>query len=351
MAEIAAMEQYSRYAYYLNVQGDEPLINPEDVVKVRDVLRSHLQADVGTLFYPISGSDAERPEAVKAVVAPSGQCLYFSRAKVPFAKSEGAARYRKHVGIYAYTQQALTKWLSLPVGELELQESLEQLRLLEAGLRIFAAEVPPTGPGVDTPETLEEVRRIIAGQEPISHAPVEMVITDVDGVLTDGGISLDSQGNCIKRFDVKDGMGFMLLQRAGVRIAVISGRDDKPTRHRLQALKVPEHLMLLGVHDKRQAMQELMAAESLNPSQCLYIGDDVIDLPAFEVCAHRAAPADAHPAVLRNTTMALHNRGGAGAFREVADWVLAGRGVGASLETAAGYTQFMCGAPDGARRV
>ena len=131
--------------------------------------------------------------------------------------------------IYAYRAEALQAFSQLPPSPLERLEQLEQLRLLQAGIPIRVLEVPPMGAGVDTPEDLERVRAAIRGRRRLAALEklkrVRLVITDVDGVLTDGGLYYGPDGECLKRFHARDGLGVKLLQKAGIRVAVLSGRD------------------------------------------------------------------------------------------------------------------------------
>ena len=149
----------------VNVQGDEPLIDPEAIAQAIAVL---LAADdsvgVGTLAFPIASSvDLADPNLVKVVVDGRGRALYFSRAPIPFhrASAGGLARaglHRGHVGIYAFRRAVLERFVSLPPGVLEQAEGLEQLRLLEHGIGIAVGQTERRTVGVDTAEDLERVR-------------------------------------------------------------------------------------------------------------------------------------------------------------------------------------------------
>lgn len=147
---------------FVNIQGDEPLIRPGDI----DLLISGMLDDpgvpVGTLCHPIDSVEASDPNIVKAVLAANGNALYFSRSVIPFVRDAGdTAPYLKHIGVYAYRRTVLESYASLPQPDIERAEKLEQLRLLHAGFAIRAFIVEPTGPGVDTPESLELVRRLL----------------------------------------------------------------------------------------------------------------------------------------------------------------------------------------------
>ena len=146
---------------YVNLQGDEPLVRPEDVSLLVDGMQADPSIDVGTLCHAIDSEEAANPNAVKVVTANNGDALYFSRAAIPYARdAQMTPRYRKHIGIYAFRRRVLEQFSTLPRPEIEQLEQLEQLRLLAAGVRIRLFEVASApGPGVDTPECLERVRR------------------------------------------------------------------------------------------------------------------------------------------------------------------------------------------------
>lgn len=327
---------------YVNLQGDEPLVRPGDIDRLIAGMLADPSVAVGTLCHSIDGKEALNPNTVKAVLADNGDALYFSRSPIPYPRDEGEARYLKHVGVYAYRREVLERYGSLPQSMAEKAEKLEQLRLMAAGLRIRAFEVEPTGPGVDTPECLEQVRAIMSGLEPVpapSLADVRLVITDVDGVLTDGGLFYDATGECLKRFHVRDGLGMKLLEESGVRVAVLSGRDSATLRKRVADLGVT--LSMFGVKDKAAACRSLMEAAGVGAHQTACIGDDSIDLPAFAACALSYAVADAPRYVKLAATGVLETCGGFGAFRELSDAILQAQGKQSVFESAQGYADVM----------
>lgn len=327
---------------YVNLQGDEPLVRPQDVQRLVEGMCADTSVAVGTLCHPLDATEALNPNTVKVVLADNGDALYFSRAPIPYPRDAQEATYLKHVGVYAYRREVLARYASLPQPMTEKAEKLEQLRLLAAGLRIRAFIVEPTGPGVDTPECLERVRALMAGNTlpvPPTLADVRLVITDVDGVLTDGGLFYDATGECMKRFHVRDGLGMKLLEENGVRVAVLSGRDSATLRKRVQDLGVG--LSQFGVKDKAAACRELMAQAGVTAAQTVCIGDDSIDLPAFTACGLSYAVADAPLYVQRAVTAVLTTKGGFGAFRELADAILQAQGKQAVFDSAQGYAQVM----------
>ena len=327
---------------YINLQGDELLVRPADIALLADGMRADSAVQVGTLCHAIDAQEARNPNTVKVVLAANGDALYFSRAAIPFARDDAPASYLKHVGVYAYRRDVLAAYSALPAAMLEQAEKLEQLRLLAAGLRIRAFQVAPSGPGVDTPECLARVRALMAGETPASLptlAEIKLVITDVDGVLTDGGIYYDATGECLKRFHVRDGLGMRLLEENGVRVAVLSGRDSPTLRKRVADLGIT--LYQFGVKDKHGACRELMAQAGVEVNQTVCIGDDSIDLPAFAACGLSYAVADAPVYVQARASAVLVKEGGKGAFRELADAILVAQGKEHVFGSAEGFSTVM----------
>jgi 3-deoxy-manno-octulosonate cytidylyltransferase (CMP-KDO synthetase) len=157
-----AAEQYTDFEYIVNIQGDEPFIRPEQINLALSVFAKDSRFDIATLAKPITtAQELFNPNVVKAVFAPNGRALYFSRHPIPYLRNvpEDAwleqNKHFKHIGLYVYKRNALKKLALLPVSDLERAESLEQLRWLENGIHIGLAVTPFDTVGVDTPEDLE----------------------------------------------------------------------------------------------------------------------------------------------------------------------------------------------------
>ena len=144
---------------YLNVQGDEPLVRPEQIEALLQVIDDP-EVQVGTVKTPCPMEDVNNPNAVKVVTAPDARALYFSRATIPFDRDGTGPRYFKHLGLYAYRKSALDWFVSHPESALEKSERLEQLRFLENGIPIYVGETRYDSVGVDTEEDLQRVKEI-----------------------------------------------------------------------------------------------------------------------------------------------------------------------------------------------
>jgi 3-deoxy-manno-octulosonate cytidylyltransferase (CMP-KDO synthetase) len=150
-------------AAVINIQGDEPLIDPDEVTKIAAHLAAHPGDPVVTLATPATPEEMANPNAVKVVLGRDGAALYFSRAPIPYPRHSGAvaAAPLKHLGIYGYQREALLRLAGLAPTPLELSESLEQLRALENGIPIRVLITARGAVGVDTAEDLETVEQML----------------------------------------------------------------------------------------------------------------------------------------------------------------------------------------------
>ncbi len=162
---------------------------------------------------------------------------------------------------------------------------------------------------------------------------IRLLLSDVDGVLSDGRIYLSNSGEEIKNFNAKDGFGIVAVQKRGVDFGVITGRKSAIVENRLKSLGA--RYIRQGAEDKTAVLAEIMNAAGLAREEVAYIGDDVIDVTVFARCGLAFCPADAHPTVRAIADYVCRLRGGDGAVREVCDLILAARGalgaVGASV--------------------
>jgi 3-deoxy-D-manno-octulosonate 8-phosphate phosphatase (KDO 8-P phosphatase) len=151
-------------------------------------------------------------------------------------------------------------------------------------------------------------------------AKVRLLLFDVDGVLTDGTILLHSDGSESKRFDIRDGTGIVLAQRAGLRTGLLSARQSMSTSERAAQLRIP--IVHQGSADKLETYTEILRAESLTDEQVAYMGDDLLDIPVLARVGLPVAPADAAPEVRERVAWVSRQAGGHGAVRELVELVL-----------------------------
>lgn len=153
---------------------------------------------------------------------------------------------------------------------------------------------------------------------------IRMLILDVDGVMTDGSIIMDHRGRELKAFNVRDGHGIKMLQRAGIRVGIITGRSSEVVAARASDLGI--EIVIQGCLNKSEGLDQLLAQCSLQARQCAFMGDDVLDLPPMRRCALALAPADAHPPVLQQAHWISGCRGGHGAIRQAAEALILASG-------------------------
>lgn len=164
---------------------------------------------------------------------------------------------------------------------------------------------------------------------------IKFVITDVDGVLTDGLLHYDANGEALKSFHVRDGLGIRMLMEHGIQVAVLSGRSSPILQKRIDDLGIK--LAYLGKLEKESACFDLIRQAGVTPEETAYIGDDSVDLPAFAVCGLAFAVNDAPIYVQNNADYVLTQAGGKGAFREMSDMILQAQGKMESFSTAKGF--------------
>ena len=160
---------------------------------------------------------------------------------------------------------------------------------------------------------------------------LELLVLDVDGVLTDGGLWFDAEGQLIKRFDVRDGLGIRLLQQAGIQIAFLSGGRGGATEVRAHQLGINH--CLVGIKDKPAALSALQSELGVTAEGTAFVGDDLNDLAVRPVVRLLLAPADACDPVRRAADLVLQRKGGHGAVRELAEGILQARGRWSNLRS------------------
>ena len=153
---------------------------------------------------------------------------------------------------------------------------------------------------------------------------VRLMAFDVDGVMTDGSIYYTDEGTELKAFNALDGAGLKMLEKAGITVAIITGRKAPCVELRARNLGI--HRLHQGVHDKAACLNGMLAELGLTADQAGYMGDDVMDLAVMGLCGFSAAPANGHDAVLQRAALVTRKSGGHGAVRETCDFILAAQG-------------------------
>lgn len=152
-------------------------------------------------------------------------------------------------------------------------------------------------------------------------ASIKLVVTDCDGVLTDGCAWYSDAGEAMKRFSLRDGMGVERLRKlAGIETAIITGENTQSVRRRAEKLNIK--YLYQGISDKSECLTDLASKLGLALSEIAYIGDDVNDLPAIDICGFSGAPSDAFEDITEKVDYITLRSGGNGAFREFAEFII-----------------------------
>lgn len=154
----------------------------------------------------------------------------------------------------------------------------------------------------------------------IDLGKIKLVASDCDGVLTDGGMYYTEQGDVMKKFNVLDGMGFVLLQKAGIKTAIITAENNPLLEKRAEKLKID--YFRTGSKDKLGVLSELCQAMGITLKEAAYIGDDTFDVPAIKACGFGCVPNDAFEEIKESADYVTKRSGGYGAFREMANLIL-----------------------------
>lgn len=153
---------------------------------------------------------------------------------------------------------------------------------------------------------------------------IKMLLLDVDGVMTDGQIIMDSEGRELKNFNVRDGHGLVMIQRHGIAAGILTGRTSAVVDHRARDLKITE--VYQGALDKKEIFAQILQKNCLTPDQIAYMGDDIVDIPVLKMVGFSAVVADALDIVKRTAHYVTACRGGEGAVREVCEMLLVAQG-------------------------
>jgi len=163
--------------------------------------------------------------------------------------------------------------------------------------------------------------------------PVEMILMDVDGTMTDGTLMVLPNGEEVKTYNVRDGLGMLLAHLAGIRLGIITGKTSKSLEKRAERLRIFE--VHQGIIDKKKTLFEILTKHRLTPERVAYIGDDLGDLAVMKSVGLAAAVADAHPEIRKHAHYVCRAAGGKGAVREFIEFVLESQGKWGEIKTRA----------------
>jgi 3-deoxy-D-manno-octulosonate 8-phosphate phosphatase (KDO 8-P phosphatase) len=153
---------------------------------------------------------------------------------------------------------------------------------------------------------------------------IKLLILDVDGVMTDGRIIMDSEGRELKNFDVRDGHGIKMIQRYGIKVAILTGRKSKVVEHRAKDLEIED--VYQKAFNKKEVFEKILQKHKLSNKEVAFMGDDIVDIPVLKIVGFSASVANALDIVKRQVDYITKNSGGRGAVREVCEMILQAQG-------------------------
>ncbi len=289
--------------YFINLQGDEPLIDPNDIDSLYKKIKTN-SFDVVSMCHEIEEREAENPSNVKVVLDKNANALYFSRAKIPHR----ASKFYCHNGIYAFKKDILKKIRNLDSSYLESVEDLEQLKWLENEISINMLISNNLSIGVDTPLDLLKAENIILANQ------IKGLICDIDGTLTNGFVWFGETGEELKSFNVKDGSAIKKLLEKDFKIGFLSGRDSAPLRARAKELGVK--FTRFNQDDKKKGCLEILDEMKLDTKSIAYIGDDESDIPCCSIIPFSFAVKDSNQELKKISRFQLKKKGGEGVICE-----------------------------------
>jgi 3-deoxy-D-manno-octulosonate 8-phosphate phosphatase (KDO 8-P phosphatase) len=168
---------------------------------------------------------------------------------------------------------------------------------------------------------------------------IKMLVLDVDGVMTDGRIIMDSDGREMKNFNVRDGHGLVMIQRHGIQVAILTGRTSTVVEHRARDLKITE--VYQGALNKKEVFDRILQKNNLTAEAIAYMGDDIVDIPVLKMVGFSVAVADAVDLVKKTVDYITVNSGGQGAVREICEMLLMSQGYWNEVAARYDFTDLM----------
>ncbi len=289
--------------FVINLQGDEPLVNPLDLSNLYEMIKSG-DSDIASICHEVDNLEAEDPSNVKVVFDINQYALYFSRSKIPY----GAKAFYSHKGIYAFKRDALEKIKFIKSSFLANFEDLEQLQWLENNMSIRMLITKNKTIGVDTQDDFIKAENALLSND------IKALICDIDGTLTNGLVWYGDNGEQLKSFNVKDGLAIKKLLSKGFKVGFISGRDSTPLRFRAKELGV--EFVKFGQADKKRGCLELLSEMKLEVKNVAYIGDDESDISCCSLIPFSFAVKDCHKDLKIVSRFHLEVKGGEGVVSE-----------------------------------
>ena len=168
---------------------------------------------------------------------------------------------------------------------------------------------------------------------------IKLLILDVDGVMTDGRIIMDNEGRETKNFDVRDGHGIKILQRYGIKVAILTGRQSKVVEYRAKDLEIGD--VYQRAFNKKEVFGRILEKHKLSVSAVAFMGDDIVDIPVLKCVGFSAAVADAIDVVKKSVDYVTGHKGGQGAVREICEMILQAQGKWPEIAAKYEFTEYI----------
>ncbi len=317
-----------QYKYVVNVQADEPFIDPENI---DFAIQKHMEMADETVYYTTLHHECNEydyiksPSCVKVVVGINDNVLLYSRGVIPSNKRHMVntnMTYKIFTGIYVFNRHLLEKYHVLKDTPLQLEEDVEQLKILEHGYKIKS--YPTVRYNEISLNTKEDyvylVNKYFGTGSDNNNNKIKFVVFDLDGVFTDGKIYVSST-DTFKCYNGKDSYALKLLNNKNILTGLITAHDTN-------LLKKMEHIyprmnyVSAGNYDKLTVLDNWLAELKLSYEQVAYIGDDIPDIAIIEKVGFSACPADAVEEVKKVVKYVCKNKSGDGAVREFVSIIL-----------------------------
>ena len=289
--------------FIINLQGDEPLVNPLDLNNLYETIQSD-DSDIASICHEVNNLEADEPSNVKVVFDINKYALYFSRSKIPY----GAKTFYSHKGIYAFKKATLEKIKFLESNYLGNFEDLEQLQWLENNISVKMLISKNKSIGVDTQDDL------IKAENALLSNNIKGLICDIDGTLTNGLLWYGKDGEVLKSFNVKDGLAIKKLLSKGFKVGFLSGRGSAALQTRAKELGV--EFVKFNQADKKKGCLELLNEMKLEVKNVAYIGDDESDIPCCSLIPFSFAVKDCHKDLKKVSRFHMEVKGGEGVVNE-----------------------------------
>jgi 3-deoxy-D-manno-octulosonate cytidylyltransferase len=300
------------YKLIVNVQGDEPFVDPENI---DHAIKMHSGEE--NVFYTTlheNSTDAEylkSTSCVKVVTDNNNNALMYSRSLIPCNKSNvvnPSFVYKIFTGIYVFNRDLLAKYCELPDTELQLEEDVEQLKILEHGYKIKS--YPTIRFNEVSLNTQSDYKYLLD-----KYCKIKLVVFDLDGVFTDGKIYTDNNNTVFKSYNGKDSFALKLLKSKNIKTGLITA-DSMDVVKNMKHIHQRMDYVAADTFNKLPVLEQWMKQEQLDFSTVAYIGDDLPDIEILSKVRFSACPQDAVEEVRDVVNYVCKNKGGQGAVRE-----------------------------------